>query len=124
MTKEEIDKTIDFLIKTKKAGQFRAFWKTFDELVNLMASGEVVIQSMWSPAVAAVRSQGHPLHLPAAQGRLSRLGRRPRPRQAPHGRAARRGLRVHQLVPVRLGRRLSQPPGLLLGGARHRQGSS
>ena len=59
MTKAEIDKTIDFLIKAKKDGQFRAFWKTFDECVNLMASGEVVIQSMWSPAVAAVRSQGH-----------------------------------------------------------------
>src|SRR3954469_4624031 len=58
MTKPEIDKTIDFLIKTKKDGQFRAFWKTFDESVNLMASGEVVIQSMWSPAVAAVRSKG------------------------------------------------------------------
>jgi putative spermidine/putrescine transport system substrate-binding protein len=58
MTKAEIDKTIDFLIKTKKEGQFRAFWKTFDESVNLMTSGEVVIQSMWSPAVAAVRSKG------------------------------------------------------------------
>ncbi|WP_176083907.1 PotD/PotF family extracellular solute-binding protein [Martelella sp. HB161492] len=58
MTKEEIDKTIEFLIATKKEGQFRAFWKTFDESVNLMASGEVVIQSMWSPAVAAVRSKG------------------------------------------------------------------
>jgi putative spermidine/putrescine transport system substrate-binding protein len=60
MTKEEIDKTIAFLIDTKKAGQFRAFWKTFDESVNLMASGEVVIQSMWSPAVAAVRAKGIP----------------------------------------------------------------
>jgi putative spermidine/putrescine transport system substrate-binding protein len=58
MTKPEIDKTVDFLIKTKKEGQFRAFWKTFDESVNLMTSGEVVIQSMWSPAVAAVRSKG------------------------------------------------------------------
>jgi len=58
MTKAEIDKTIDFLIKTKQSGQFRAFWKSFDESVNLMASGEVVIQSMWSPAVAAVRSKG------------------------------------------------------------------
>jgi putative spermidine/putrescine transport system substrate-binding protein len=57
MTKEEIDKTITFLIEQKRAGQFRAFWKTFDESVNLMASGEVVIQSMWSPAVAAVRSR-------------------------------------------------------------------
>jgi putative spermidine/putrescine transport system substrate-binding protein len=58
MTRPEIDKTIGFLIDTKKSGQFRAFWKTFDESVNLMASGEVVIQSMWSPAVAAVRSKG------------------------------------------------------------------
>ncbi|HEV7310029.1 PotD/PotF family extracellular solute-binding protein [Ensifer sp.] len=58
MTTDEIDKTIDFLIKAKQDGQFRAFWKSFDESVNLMASGEVVIQSMWSPAVAAVRSKG------------------------------------------------------------------
>jgi putative spermidine/putrescine transport system substrate-binding protein len=58
MTKEEIDKTVAFLIKAKKDGQFRSFWKSFDESVNLMTSGEVVIQSMWSPAVAAVRSKG------------------------------------------------------------------
>jgi putative spermidine/putrescine transport system substrate-binding protein len=58
MTKEEIDKVIGILIEQKKAGQFRAFWKTFDESVNLMSSGEVVLQSMWSPAVTAVRSKG------------------------------------------------------------------
>ncbi len=58
MTREEIDKTVAFLIDTKKSGQFRAFWKTFDESVNLMAAGEVVIQSMWSPAVTAVRARG------------------------------------------------------------------
>jgi putative spermidine/putrescine transport system substrate-binding protein len=58
MTRAEIDKTVAFLIEAKRAGQFRAFWKSFDESVNLMASGEVVIQSMWSPAVAAVRSRG------------------------------------------------------------------
>ena len=69
MTKEEIDKTIDFLIKTKQAGQFRAFWKSFDESVNLMSSGEVVIQSMWSPAVAAVRSKGIPcVYQPLKEG--------------------------------------------------------
>ena len=69
MTRAEIDKTIAFLIETKKAGQFRAFWKTFDESVNLMASGEVVIQSMWSPAVAAVRSRGIPCkYQPLAEG--------------------------------------------------------
>ena len=117
MTKEEIDKTIDFLIKAKQDGQFRAFWKTFDESVNLMASGEVVIQSMWSPAVAAVRSKGIACkYQPLKEGYRSwggGLG------LATHlsGRAARRGLRIHQLVHVRLGRRLSQPPGLLFGRA-------
>lgn len=60
MTKPEIDKTIKFLIDQKKAGQFRAFWKSFEESVDLMASGEVVIQSMWSPAVTAVRAKGIP----------------------------------------------------------------
>ena len=58
MTKREIDLTIKTLIEAKKAGQFRALWKDFNESVNLMSSGEVVIQSMWSPAVTAVRSKG------------------------------------------------------------------
>lgn len=60
MTKAEIDLTIKTLIEAKKAGQFRALWKDFNESVNLMASGEVVIQSMWSPAVTAVRTKGIP----------------------------------------------------------------
>ena len=58
MTKAEIDLTIKTLIEAKKAGQFRSLWKDFNESVNLMASGEVVIQSMWSPAVTAVRTKG------------------------------------------------------------------
>ena len=58
MTKAEIDMTIEVLTEAKKAGQFRAFWKDFNESVNLMASGETVIQSMWSPAVTAVRTKG------------------------------------------------------------------
>jgi putative spermidine/putrescine transport system substrate-binding protein len=58
MTKPEIDKTIDTMMDVKRSGQFRSFWTSFDQSVNLMASGEVVIQSMWSPAVAAVRSRG------------------------------------------------------------------
>ena len=58
MTRAEIDLTMKVLTEAKRAGQFRAFWKDFNESVNLMASGEVVIQSMWSPAVTAVRSKG------------------------------------------------------------------
>jgi len=69
MTKPEIDRTIKTLIDAKKAGQFRAFWKDFNESVNLMASGEVVIQSMWSPAVTKVRSMGVPcIYQPLKEG--------------------------------------------------------
>jgi putative spermidine/putrescine transport system substrate-binding protein len=60
MTKAEIDKTVKIMTEFKKNGQFRSFWATFDQSVNLMASGEVVIQSMIAPAVAAVRSRGIP----------------------------------------------------------------
>jgi putative spermidine/putrescine transport system substrate-binding protein len=57
-TQDELAATIAKLIELKKAGHFRALWNTFDESVNLMVSGEVVIQSMWSPAVTAVQAQG------------------------------------------------------------------
>jgi len=60
MTRDEIDKTIALMMEIKKSGQFRSFWTSFDQSVNLMASGEVVIQSMWSPAVTAVRTRGIP----------------------------------------------------------------
>jgi putative spermidine/putrescine transport system substrate-binding protein len=69
MTRAELDFTIKTLIEAKKAGQFRAFWKDFNESVNLMASGEVVIQSMWSPAVTKVRSMGVPcVYQPLKEG--------------------------------------------------------
>ena len=69
MTKEEIDMTLGIFTEAKKAGQFRAFWKSFSESVELMASGEVVIQSMWSPAITAVRSQGIPcVYQPLEEG--------------------------------------------------------
>jgi putative spermidine/putrescine transport system substrate-binding protein len=69
MTTEEIDKTIGIFTEAKKNGQFRAFWKSFDESVNLMASGEVVIQSMWSPAITAVKAKGIPcVYQPLKEG--------------------------------------------------------
>lgn len=69
MTREEIDKTMAIMTEAKKNGQFRAFWKSFDESVNLMASGEVVIQSMWSPAITAVRAKGIPcVYQPLKEG--------------------------------------------------------
>ncbi len=69
MTKEEIDLTMKIFTEAKKAGQFRAFWSDFNESVNLMASGEVVIQSMWSPAITAVRTKGIPcVYQPLKEG--------------------------------------------------------
>ena len=61
MTKPEIDGLIKIMISYKKKGQFRAFWATFNESVNLMSSKEVVIESMWSPAVALLTAQGVPV---------------------------------------------------------------
>lgn len=58
MTRDEIDALTTILLDLKSKGHFRALWTTFDESVNLMASGEVVIESMWSPAVALLVIQG------------------------------------------------------------------
>jgi putative spermidine/putrescine transport system substrate-binding protein len=58
MTRAEMDRLFKILAKYKKNGHFRAFWSTFNESVNLMASKEVVIESMWSPAVALLVAQG------------------------------------------------------------------
>lgn len=58
MTKSEIDNLTKLLIDMKKTGFFRAFWSTFTESVNLMAGGEVVIESMWSPAQTVLLEAG------------------------------------------------------------------
>jgi putative spermidine/putrescine transport system substrate-binding protein len=58
MTRGEMDRLFKILAKYKKNGHFKAFWGTFNESVNLMASKEVVIESMWSPAVALLVAQG------------------------------------------------------------------
>lgn len=56
----EIDEATKFLISKKKDGQFRALWGDFGELVNLLASGEMVVCDAWQPAVMAVKAQGKP----------------------------------------------------------------
>lgn len=58
MSKAEMDRLFKILSTYRKRGHFRAFWSTFNESVNLMASKEVVIESMWSPAVALLVAQG------------------------------------------------------------------
>ena len=58
--KKSIDEASKFLISKKKDGQFRALWGDFGELVNLMASGEMIVCDAWQPAVMAVKAQGKP----------------------------------------------------------------
>ena len=74
MTKAEIDLTIKALIEAKKAGQFRAFWKDFNEF----GQSDGVGRNRHSVHVVASGHQGavdgDSLHLPAAQGRLSFMG--------------------------------------------------
>ena len=122
MTKPEIDMTMGVLTEAKKAGQFRAFWKDFNESVNLMASGETVIQSMWSPAVTAVRSKGIPcIFQPLKEGYRSWasgfcMSKGVTPKQADM---------VYEFVNWYLsgmGGRLSQPARLLFSGPVDGQG--
>lgn len=57
-TLAEIDEAAKFLVSKKKEGQFRALWGDFGELVNLLASGEMILADAWQPAVMAVKAQG------------------------------------------------------------------
>ncbi|MGO8060570.1 PotD/PotF family extracellular solute-binding protein [Rhizobium johnstonii] len=59
-TAAQIDEAAKFLISKKKEGQFRALWGDFGELVNFLASGEIVVCDAWQPAVMAVKAQGKP----------------------------------------------------------------
>ena len=61
MTLPEIDALIEILIRKKKSGHFRAFWASPTDSESLMASGAVVMESMWSPTVAALRGKGMPV---------------------------------------------------------------
>jgi spermidine/putrescine-binding protein len=58
MTRSECDSVANYLIERKKAGQFRAYYKSFDEQVQLLTNREVVAETCWEPAVRAARAKG------------------------------------------------------------------
>lgn len=58
MTPEEARQVADFLIERKRAGQFRAFWSTWEESIDLVASGEVIVENCWEPAVLELQRKG------------------------------------------------------------------
>lgn len=61
ITTQELDKLFNILIRMKKEGHFSGFWTSVPESVDFMASGRVVIESMFSPAVSALNGQGVPV---------------------------------------------------------------
>lgn len=58
LTIPEIDTLVRLLIRKKKAGHFRTFWSSIDQAVEMMASGEVAIASMWTPSLTALWARG------------------------------------------------------------------
>jgi len=67
MSEKEVDTVVAFLKEKKKEGHFRAMWKAYGELVNLMASEEVWIADAWWPVVVEVASKGIPMHYAVAK---------------------------------------------------------
>jgi len=60
MTRAELDELFKILVSYKKRGHFRGVWTSVPQSVALMRSGEVVIESMFSPAVSALNGMGTP----------------------------------------------------------------
>lgn len=56
MSVEEIDQVIDYAIKLKRDDYFAPFWKTTQDATRLIEEGSVLISSMWSPTVVALKS--------------------------------------------------------------------
>ncbi|NGP17024.1 ABC transporter substrate-binding protein [Devosia aurantiaca] len=63
---EEIDIVADILLRKKKLGHFKTIWSNHHEAARSMQRG-TVLQSMFSPAIATLRSQGLPVVLAVPQ---------------------------------------------------------
>ncbi len=60
MSRKEIDKLFEILMGYKRRGHFRGFWSSVPHSVELMASDQVDIESMFSPAVSSLNGKGIP----------------------------------------------------------------
>ncbi len=61
MTRQEIDLLFDVLRPFKKSGHFSGYWNSVPESVDFMRSGRVIIESMFSPAVATLNGENIPV---------------------------------------------------------------
>ena len=60
MSLQEIDALFNIVIDKKRQGHFRGVWTSVPHSVELMASGDVVLQSMFSPGVSTLNGMGIP----------------------------------------------------------------
>lgn len=58
LTENELKEVMTFLIQKKKAGQFRRFWRGWEQGVQVMRSKEVVAMTGWEPIVKALQREG------------------------------------------------------------------
>lgn len=58
LTESELGAVMEFLIKHKKDGQFKTFWRGWEDGVRLVKSGEVVAMTGWEPIVKAAQEAG------------------------------------------------------------------
>lgn len=61
ITKFELDRLFEVLMKLKKEGHFSGFWTSVPESIDFMESERTVIQSMFSPAVSSLKGKGIPV---------------------------------------------------------------
>lgn len=60
MSRAEVDELFAIVTGLKKDGHFRGVWSSVPHSVELMAKGDVDIQSMFSPGVSSLRGMGIP----------------------------------------------------------------
>ena len=60
MTRQEVDQLFEIVIEYKRQGHFRGVWSSVPHSIELMASNDVVLQSMFSPGVSALNEMGIP----------------------------------------------------------------
>jgi len=65
MTRPEIDRLAKVLIGLKRRRHFRGFWEDYQRAIDLMASNEVVVESMWSTMVSQLQAKGFPVRYAA-----------------------------------------------------------
>jgi putative spermidine/putrescine transport system substrate-binding protein len=60
-SRQEIDATYRVLLQLADQGHFNGLWASFETSVECMTGGPVAIQSLWPPAVTALKKQSIPV---------------------------------------------------------------